>query len=149
MNVPKSRLILIVDDDEDDRMFVRNALSQVDPDVRIAEAVDGFEALAYLRDSSKTFPDLVLLDLKMPRKDGLETLADVREDPTLRHVPVVAMFTTATDPEFVRRAYLAGANAYIGKPSNMASLRDVMSGLVKHWFEIVTLPESDHPKDVT
>lgn len=134
------RLILVVDDNEDDRMFVRNALNFVDPDIQIAEAVDGFDALRYLRDASNPFPDLILLDLKMPRKDGLETLAEIRQDPKLRHLPVVAVFTTATDPEFVKRAYMTGANAYVGKPSNMASLRDVMGGIVRHWFEIATLP---------
>jgi two-component system, chemotaxis family, response regulator Rcp1 len=142
MNTAKGRLILVVDDNEDDRMFVRNALSEVDPNVRVAEAVDGIDALDYLRDASKAFPDLILLDLKMPRKDGFETLADIRQDPKLRHLPVVAVFTTATDPEFVRRAYCTGANAYVGKPSNMASLREIMGGIVKHWFEIATLPEN-------
>jgi CheY-like chemotaxis protein len=138
-----SYLILIVDDSEDDRQFVRDALHGIAPGLRLAEAHDGVEALAYIRNPANAMPDLVLLDLKMPRKDGLETLADIRDDLTLRHLPVVAVFTTATDPEFVRRAYAAGANAYIGKPSSMEGLRHIMDGVIRHWFEIATLPP--HP----
>ena len=134
------RVVLVVDDDPDDRMFVRNALRAVAPDLRIEEAIDGEDALAFLRDRSRPFPDLVLLDLKMPRKDGLETLSEIRLDPDLRHVPVIAIFTTATDPEFVRQAYLNGANAYVGKPSTMLGMKEIMSGVVRHWFEIATLP---------
>jgi len=137
----KAHVILVVDDNEDDRMFVRTALESVDADIVIAEAVDGVEALEYLRDETRAFPDFVLLDLKMPRKDGLETLAEIRLDPKLRHLPVVAIFTTATDPELVRRAYDTGANAYVGKPSSINGMRETMAGIVRHWFEIATLPE--------
>lgn len=136
-----ARVVLVVDDDKDDRMFVRNALREIDPEIIVAEAVDGFDALDYLRDTSKPQPALILLDLKMPRKDGLETLAEIRDDPLLRHLPVIAIFTTATDPAFVKRAYATGANAYVGKPSTIAGMREVMAGIVLYWFEIVTLPE--------
>lgn len=140
MNHRTDRRVLVVDDSEDDRTFVRTALLSVDPDIQISEACDGVEALDYLR-SDRPFPDLILLDLKMPRKDGMETLAEIRRDPDLRHVPVIAVFTTATDPEYVRLAYTTGANAYLGKPSTMASLREVMDAVVKHWFGVVTLPD--------
>jgi CheY-like chemotaxis protein len=136
----RDRVILVVDDNEDDRMFVRNALTAVDPSIVVAEAVDGVDALAYLRDETRTFPDFILLDLKMPRKDGLETLAEIRRDPRLQHLPVVAIFTTATDPAYVRRAYAVGANAFVGKPSSISGMRDVMAAIVRHWFEIATLP---------
>jgi len=135
------RLVLVVDDSDDDRAFVRDALRAVAPHVKCAEARDGFEALAYLRDESQPFPDLVLLDLKMPRKDGMETLAEIRADSSLRHLVIVAVFTTATDPAFVREAYAKGANAYLGKPSSRAALRNMMAGMVRHWFEVVTLPQ--------
>lgn len=135
-----NRVVLVVDDSDDDRGFVREALGLVAPELRIVEARDGVEALEFLRRPDVMFPDFVLLDLKMPRKDGLETLADIRADQTLRHLPVIAAFTTATDPEFVRRAYAAGANAYIGKPSSLQGLRMVMAAIVHHWFTIATLP---------
>jgi two-component system, response regulator len=136
----KRRVILVVDDNEDDRMFVRTALEGVDANIVIAEAGDGVEALEYLRDDARAFPDFILLDLKMPRKDGLETLAEIRLDPKLRHLPVVAIFTTATDPDLVRRAYEGGANAFVGKPSTIGGMRETMAGIVRHWFEIATLP---------
>lgn len=140
MTSGRARIILVVDDDADDRMFVRRALREIDPGFVVAEAVDGVDAIAYLRDLSNTRPDLVLLDLKMPRKDGLETLADIRADPLLRRPPVIVMFTTATNPEYVERAYLTGANAYVGKPSTLAGLREIMAGLTRYWFELATLP---------
>ncbi|CAN5819779.1 response regulator [soil metagenome] len=139
---PRARLVLLVDDSEDDRMFARDALRHVAPDVLVAEATNGVEAMAYLRDETRPLPDLVLLDLKMPLKDGFEVLAEMRLDPRLRHVPVVTIFTTATDQSFVRTAYAAGANAFVGKPSTMAGLHEVMTGIVRHWFEIATLPQS-------
>ena len=134
--------MLLVDDSEDDRMFARNALRDVAPDIQVAEAANGVEAMAYLRDETRPLPDLVLLDLKMPLKDGFEVLAEMRLDPRLRHVPVVTVFTTATDQSFVRTAYAAGANAYVGKPSTMAGLQDVMAGIIRYWFEVVTLPQA-------
>ena len=133
-------LILVADDSADDRMFIRNALHAVAPKVRVSETVDGIDTLAYLRGAAQPFPDLLLLDLKMPRMDGLETLAEIRGDPGLRHLPVIAIFTTATDPEFVRRAYASGVNAYVGKPSTLGELKVLMEVLVRHWFEIATLP---------
>lgn len=144
MDDPGRGTILVVDDDADDRMFVRRALRTVAGDLHVAEAVDGEQALIYLRDTSRPFPDLVLLDLKMPRMDGFETLAAIRRDPLLLHRPVVAIFTTATDPESVRKAYRAGANAYVAKPSSMGSLTDMMAGVVRHWFDTATLPQ--HPR---
>lgn len=133
-------LILVADDSADDRMLVRYALNAVAPKVRVSETVDGVDTLAYLRDATQPFPDLLLLDLKMPRKDGLETLAEIRGDPELRHLPVIAIFTVETDPEFVRRAYAQGVNAYVEKPSTLAELKVLMEVLVRYWFEIATLP---------
>ncbi len=137
----KERAILVVDDDEDDRMFVKAAMQVVAPTVLVEEAEDGVVALQILHDQARRLPDLVLLDLNMPRKDGLEVLAEIRTDPALRQLVVIAIFTTATDPESVRLAYASGANAYIGKPSSLLGLQAMMAGIVRHWFEIATLPE--------
>jgi CheY-like chemotaxis protein len=88
----------------------------------------------------RPFPDLVLLDLKMPRMDGFEALAEVRADPALRHLPIVTVFTTATDPEFVRRTYAEGANAFLGKPATHEALVTMMRVLASYWFSVVVLP---------
>jgi len=136
------RVILIVDDDPDDRMFAREALAVAAPGVDIREVEDGIAFLAYLRSPGpdQPFPDLVLLDLKMPRMDGFEALAEVRADPALQHLPIVAAFTTASDPEFVRRAYADGANAFLGKPATREGLATMMRVVAEYWFGTVSLP---------
>lgn len=136
------RVILIVDDDPEDRMFTREALVVAAPGVDIREVDDGITFLEYVRSPGRDrpFPDLVLLDLKMPRMDGFEALAEVRADPALRHLPIVAVFTTASDPDFVRRTYAGGANAFLGKPATHEDLVDMMRIVAEHWFGAASLP---------
>ncbi|MEI8335171.1 MAG: response regulator [Chloroflexota bacterium] len=136
------RVILVADDDPDDRMFAREALTAVASGLDIREVADGIALLEYLRDPGpeRPFPDLVLLDLKMPRMNGFEALAEVRADPTLRHLAVVAVYTTATDPEFVRRTYALGANAFLGKPTTHEGMVTAMRVVVEHWFTVASLP---------
>jgi CheY-like chemotaxis protein len=136
------RVILLVDDDPEDRMFAREALTAVAAGLDIREAVDGIAFLEYVRSPGpdRPFPDLVLLDLKMPRMDGFEALAELRADPSLRHLPVVAVYTTATDPDFVRRTYAVGANAFIGKPATHEAMVTAMRIVVEHWFAVAVLP---------
>ena len=136
-------VILIADDSEEDRAFVCDALRRLDRDLDVREVEDGIELLEYLRSPgpSRPFPGLILLDLQMPRMDGFEALAEIRRDPALSYVPVIAILTTATDPENVRQTYAAGANAFIGKPSSVARMRELMDTLVSHWFDVAILPE--------
>jgi CheY-like chemotaxis protein len=140
--IGQRKAVLIADDSDEDREFIIEALHHVDPEIDVHEVRDGVELLEYLRapSPSRPFPDLVLLDLKMPRMDGFEALAQIRHDPSLSYVPVIAVFTTATDPEFVRRAYATGANAFIGKPSSVARMRELMSTIVEYWFDAAVLP---------
>jgi two-component system response regulator len=136
------RVLLIVDDDPDDRMFTREALLAVAPGLDVREVEDGIEFLDYLRSPGpdRPFPDLVLLDLKMPRMNGFEALAAVRADPALRHLAIVTVFTTATDPEFVLRTYAEGANAFLGKPATREGLVSMMRVVAEYWFGTVSLP---------
>jgi CheY-like chemotaxis protein len=136
------KVLLIVDDEPDDRMFTREALLVAAPGLDVREVEDGVAFLDYLRSPGpdRPFPDLVLLDLKMPRMDGFEALAAVRADPGLRHVAIVAVFTTATDPEFVLRTYAEGANAFLGKPATRDGLVSMMHVVAAYWFGTVSLP---------
>ena len=136
------RVLLIVDDDPDDRMFTREALFAVAPGLDVREVEDGIAFLDYLRSPGpdRPFPDLVLLDLKMPRMNGFEALEAVRADPSLRHLAIVTVFTTATDPEFVLRTYAEGANAFLGKPATREGLVNTMRVLAEYWFGTVSLP---------
>lgn len=141
------RLIIIVDDDPDDVEFARSALAAAAPGARIEVADDGVALLDLLDRAVEAgrLPDLVLLDLRMPRMDGLEALRRMRAIPSLRHLPVVTVFTTAGDDDLVQASYEAGANSYVTKPSSYVALVQIMGDIVHHWFEVATLPRGDAP----
>lgn len=111
-----TKIIYIVDDDQDDRMLIRDALEEVIDHVSIIEAADGkilLDMLALRGQNSQ--PSLILLDINMPRMNGLETLAHIRSSPNSEHIPVL-MLSTSSDQYFVKNAYNLGVNAYLKKP---------------------------------
>jgi two-component system response regulator len=139
-------VILMADDDEDDRLLARDALaeSRLHNDLRFV--CDGVELMEYLRrqgpfaDPARSpRPGLILLDLNMPRKDGREALQEIKADPDLRRIPVVVM-TTSQAEEDIARSYDLGASSFISKPVTFEGLVRVMRGLGTYWFEIVQLP---------
>jgi CheY-like chemotaxis protein len=139
-------VILLADDDEDDRLLAREALaeSRLANDLRLVG--DGVELLEYLRHEgryadpeSSPRPGVVLLDLNMPRMDGREALEALKADPDLRRIPVVVM-TTSQAEEDVVRSYDLGASSFITKPITFDGLVAVMRGLGTYWIEIVQLP---------
>ena len=113
---------------------VRNAMYVVD---------DGVEAMAFLRKqgryNSAPRPDLVLLDLNLPRKDGRETLAEMKQDEELKRIPVVVL-TTSRSEDDVLRAYDLHANCYLNKPVGLEDFIKVVKSIENFWIEIVTLP---------
>jgi two-component system, chemotaxis family, response regulator Rcp1 len=135
--------ILIVDDSADDVEFTLDALKGT----KLANAInvvnDGVEALRYLHKEGKYAsaikPSLVLLDLNMPRKDGREVLADMKEDPELRKIPVVIL-TTSQAEEDVVRSYDHHANCYISKPVDLQALSKIVKSIDDFWFGVVQLP---------
>ena len=141
----ESVVIVMAEDDPDDIVLTREALEQsrIVNDLHIVE--DGVELLAYLRQEDKYGPEsaprphLILLDLNMPRKDGRETLTEIKSDPLLRTIPVVVL-TTSNAEEDVWRSYDLGAASYIRKPMTFSGMVETMTTLGKYWFEIVELP---------
>lgn len=141
----KPILILMAEDDADDRLLVKEALeeSRVLNELRFVE--DGEELLEYLRKegryagSDAPRPGLVLLDLNMPRKDGREALRDMKADPELRRIPVVVM-TTSKAEEDIFRSYDSGASSYITKPVTFERLVELMRTMGQYWIEFVELP---------
>ena len=142
--------ILLADDDEEDRMMLKEALeeSRLANDLRFA--VDGDELMDYLQRKGKyqppvdaPRPGLILLDLNMPRKDGREALKEIKEDPELRHIPVVVL-TTSKAEEDILRSYDLGVNSFITKPVTFDALVGVVRALGEYWFEIVELPPEHH-----
>ncbi len=132
--------IVLAEDDPDDQAFAREALEAS----RLANPMhvvgDGVELLEYLRAADRR-PGLILLDIKMPRMDGLEALAAIREDSALRTLPVV-MLTTSNADEDIARSYDLGVNSYIRKPVTFQGLVEAIKDLGRYWFELVELPRS-------
>jgi len=142
----KSITILMADDDEDDRMMAREALKEARLLNDLRFVVDGEELMDYLHRRNKyTNPDdsprpgLILLDLNMPRKDGRDALMEIKREAELRQIPIVVL-TTSKAEEDIFRTYDLGVNSFIVKPVSFKALVDVMSTLIKYWFEIVELP---------
>jgi CheY-like chemotaxis protein len=140
------RTILMADDDAEDCLLVRDALLETGQSCDLRFVRDGEELFDYLRHAgeyeeppSAPPPDLILLDLKMPRKDGRETLRELKSDPRFRHIPVVAL-TTSTAGDDVEFSYCVGANSYITKPASFREWMRIFDVFGKYWFEVVELP---------
>ena len=102
---------------------------------------DGAEAMDYLNDSEKPTPDLILLDLNLPKRDGREVLAFIKESDRLKHIPVV-VFTTSDDERDVTRCYNLHANAYLVKPVDLEEFQLVMDKIENFWLETALLSTS-------
>ena len=141
-----SFIILIADDDDDDCMLTQEALaeSRLANTVRIVR--DGEELMDYLYNRGQYTdkklaprPDLIFLDLNMPKKDGREALREIKADSQLRSIPIIVL-TTSKAEEDIYRSYDLGANSFIIKPMTFSSLVEVMRAIGKYWFETVKLP---------
>ncbi len=140
--------ILMADDDADDRQMTKEAFveNRLANDLRFVE--DGVELLDYLKRRGKYHdpissprPGLILLDLNMPKKDGREALAEIKQDPELRRIRVVIM-TTSKAEEDILKTYELSAASYITKPVTFAGLTEVVKTIGKYWLEIVELPNN-------
>jgi len=130
--------LLLVDDNQADVVLMQEALDQVDLLHDLTIAGDGEEAMSMLREA-RDLPDLVLLDLNMPRKDGREVLAEAKADDALLKVPIVVL-TTSVEPSDVTFAYAHHANAYIRKPNGYDELIAITRAIRDFWERQATLP---------
>lgn len=135
--------VLMVDDDPADVLLTRRALKKSKLFIEMAHAHDGVEALARLRREGKhaetVLPDLVLLDLNMPRMGGLEMLEEMKGDPTLSKIPVVVL-TTSDNTSDVETAYLQHANSYVQKPVDLATFTQIVTDISHFWFTVARIP---------
>jgi CheY-like chemotaxis protein len=138
--------ILIADDDADDCLLVQEALRESSQPHALRIVRDGQQLLDYLRQQAEFAsetptprPDLILLDLKMPRKDGREALAELKADRRLRSIPIVVL-TTSTARDDISFCYRMGVNSYLTKPSTFRGLVDLIATVCKYWFELAELP---------
>lgn len=136
--------ILLVEDSPTDRLIAVEALGQARLRNSLNVVENGVEAMAYLRREGKYSaalrPDIILLDLNLPKKDGREVLAEIKADPLLKYIPVVVLTTSKADEDIVR-AYGNYANSYITKPVDFERFSAALRALEGYWFEIVTLPQ--------
>jgi CheY-like chemotaxis protein len=133
--------ILLVEDNQADIELTKQGLGQLANCLHVVH--DGEEAMAFLRRegqfASAPRPDLVLLDLNLPRKDGREVLVDIKSDPERKTIPVVVL-TTSDSERDILHAYRNHVNAYITKPVDFHKFVDVIEQLTNFWFVLVTLP---------
>ncbi len=135
--------VLLVEDNPADAELTRMALEAANKRIKLEHVWDGGEALAFLRDTDQREPDLILLDLNLPVMNGHETLDAIKNDPALKHIPVVIM-TTSRAVKDVRSAYTNHAACYINKPLDFDEFRHTVKALGDFWFQVVVLPERDH-----
>jgi CheY-like chemotaxis protein len=135
--------VLLVEDDEGDVLMTREALDEGKVFNRLNVVGDGVEAIAYLRREKPyaevTRPDLVLLDLNLPKRDGLQVLEEVKADPDLRRIPIVVL-TTSEAEEDVLRSYDLHANAYVTKPVDFDRFVEVIRQIDDFFISVVRLP---------
>jgi chemotaxis family two-component system response regulator Rcp1 len=135
--------ILLVEDNPGDARLTREALAHSKVRNTLHHARDGEEALEFLHHSgplgSHPHPDLILLDLNLPRRHGREVLEEIKKDPALMHIPVVIL-TSSQAEEDVLRSYQLHANCFITKPVDLEQLTKVVQGIEQFWFTLVKLP---------
>ena len=136
--------ILLVEDNLGDVRLTIESLRETKVRNNLHVAKDGVEALAMLRREGRhadfVRPDLILLDLNLPRKDGREVLQDLKQDPALHTIPVVVLTTSQAEPD-VLRSYELQANCYITKPVDLEQFMTVVKSIEDFWLTIVTLPK--------
>ena len=145
----KRQIILFADDDEDDRLLVKEAFASAEvPPSDLYFAENGQDLLDYLRHHGKYAvrnipsprPDLILLDLNMPKKDGRESLREIKSDPELCCIPIIIL-TTSKEAEDITRCYELGASTFICKPKSYSELERIAENLCRYWMRVAALPK--------
>lgn len=135
--------ILLVEDNPGDVRLTKEALKESKVLNRLHVVEDGVEAMAFLRRQGKyvnaVHPDLILLDLNLPKKDGKEVLAEIKDDPDLKRIPVVILTVSKAEEDIIK-TYNLHANCYITKPVDFDRFTEVVKAIEDFWFTIVKLP---------
>jgi two-component system, chemotaxis family, response regulator Rcp1 len=139
----ESKTIFLVEDNRADVRLIQEALKHKLGQYHMVTAKDGVEAMSYLRREGEhvnaSRPDLILLDLNLPRKDGREVLAEIKADPELKYIPVVVL-TTSRNEEDICKSYDLHVNCYIAKSRNLSQLFTIVRGIEEFWLETAILP---------
>ncbi|NER48478.1 MAG: response regulator [Symploca sp. SIO1A3] len=139
----KHKIIFLVEDNQADIRLIQEALKNSSIPHQVVTVRNGMDAMAYLRQEGEYVnalrPDLILLDLNLPRKDGREVLAEIKADPKLKRIPVVVL-TTSRNEDDIFQSYDLHVNCYITKSRNLSQLFQIVKGIEEFWLETVTLP---------
>jgi CheY-like chemotaxis protein len=128
-----SKTIFLADDDLDDRFFLREAINSIDIQIEIVEATDGLELLSLMEKMGLNGTTLIVLDMNMPRMNGLETIQAIRENPLLAAIPAV-MISTSSDVWLIEQGKLAGIDHFMTKPSNLEGFNELAVTLCSHFL---------------
>ena len=138
--------ILLVEDSPSDAFIVKEALKRAGGANSLHIATDGVEAMAFLRRQGQYIdmprPDIILLDLNMPRKDGREVLVEVKAEDKLKCIPVIVLTSSSADQDVIK-AYQLYANCYLIKPTDFSKFKELIKAIAAFWFSNVTLPPHD------
>jgi CheY-like chemotaxis protein len=133
--------ILLVEDNRGDVILIQRAFKEARIANHIAVAESGEEAMSMLHGEKQAMPDLILLDLNLPRMHGREVLSLIKSDPGLKHIPVVILSSSRTEAD-VEKSYALHANGYVVKPGNSEEFGSVVEKLEQFWFTLVVLPHT-------
>ena len=135
--------VFLVEDSPGDIRLTRDAFIETNPRVNVSVATDGAEAMAFLRHEGQfgdsPEPDLILLDLHLPKMDGRQVLAAIKQDERLRSIPTIILTTSAADADIVR-SYQLQANAYLSKPVQLDAFESMIKSISDFWLNKVKLP---------
>jgi CheY-like chemotaxis protein len=140
----KKALILVAEDDVDDRFLLQTAFHETGDDEELQFVENGIEVIDFLdkaasKQEESAFPELIILDLNMPKKNGKEALLEIKQHPLFKQIPVIVYTTTRNEFE-VRKCYELGANTYIVKPVTFDSLCRVVQSIKTYWLSTASIP---------
>jgi two-component system, chemotaxis family, response regulator Rcp1 len=137
--------LLLIEDSPSDVRLIKEALKESQIHCELSVASDGVEGLVHLRKvavGTLSRPDLIILDLNLPRKNGREVLSEVKSSPRLKQIPVLVM-TSSRSEDDVNEAYTLNANCFISKPYDLQEYIDIVRSIEEFWLHTATLPETD------
>ncbi|MHA3787065.1 response regulator [Flavobacterium hauense] len=134
---PTTLHIMLADDDEDDRLFFKEAFEEVKINYRISAFNDGEQLMDHLYDTANPLPDIIFLDLNMPRKSGIECLKEIRANERLQKISV-AIYSTSSSEQDIEDTFVSGANVYIKKPNDFNMLKKILSDVVHINWQYIT-----------
>jgi|WetSurMetagenome_2_1015567.scaffolds.fasta_scaffold822096_2 two-component system, chemotaxis family, response regulator Rcp1 len=142
-NTPKTQNILLVEDNPADILLTREAFKEGTIPHNMTAVNDGVEAVSYLKRAGKyadaVRPDIILLDINLPKKNGFEVLAEIKQDQDLKHIPAIVLSTSGSKHD-IRKAYELHANCYLIKPVELEDFLRVIRSLEDFWFNVAAIP---------